>query len=202
MIWADDTKVTCAIFMMDELPYNAITPIIGNKNCYNFDELGLDNLFELLYKQEVKVDLPVWNQLKNNVLSLIKLRIKSEYKAPRPNHRLVIQGPIAVQVGSVFKDISETGEYWNQHSWDIVFEKPFSSVPAVTVSINLLDEGTFIVNRDVKTSEGIKKTPTATIRIKVAAENITREGFTILANPWNINMLHGIGISWMAIGEA
>jgi len=82
---------------------------------------------------------------------------------------------------TLFGPPSEGGD--REFSTRIEFDREFSLPPVVQVGLSGLD------------ADG-----TTTVRLRVRARHIDRAGFTLLVSTWFDSQVHGVDISWLALG--
>ncbi|MDO5606568.1 MAG: H-type lectin domain-containing protein [Paracoccus sp. (in: a-proteobacteria)] len=99
---------------------------------------------------------------------------------------------VGVQQGSeiLFSDFENGGEMWTgsgrrEYRRDLRFGRPFRALPAVHVGLGMWD----ISNA-------------ANLRADICAEDITREGFTLVFRTWGDTRVARIRADWLAIGAA
>lgn len=133
--------------------------------------------------------------------------IKNEYETLNSEEEVSVSGENSLQGGLRVEAGTVTRNYEQGKSivggmlkWHVAFEVPFNDVPKVICSINLSDCTSLAFA--VKESEKARGISAATSRVKVETQNVTRTGFDISAGTWTKhNLLHGIGVSWLAIGQ-
>jgi hypothetical protein len=90
---------------------------------------------------------------------------------------------------TVLNDFESGGEMWTgtgprERRTSVRFSEAFASIPAVHVSLSMLD----IERRHNQ-------------RMDFGAENITREGFVIVFRTWEDTRVARARASWLAVGE-
>jgi hypothetical protein len=69
------------------------------------------------------------------------------------------------------------------HGQPVVFERPFSAPPVVQLGV-----------------VGVDASKDHNLRVRVRAEDITANGFTIVVETWLHSQLWSVDVSWLAIG--
>lgn len=98
---------------------------------------------------------------------------------------------VGVDQGShlLFSDYEDGGEMWagngpRMHRRKVVFSEPFRNVPAVQVSISMMD-----------TDHARNQ------RLDLVAENVSETGFEMVFRTWEDTRVARIRADWLAIGE-
>ena len=93
----------------------------------------------------------------------------------------------------------------------VEFENEFKNIPIVCIylehfdSTSLLEQSRHCIIKNSENSKNSNTTdapaPQTVIRYEIRTDKITKKGFTIHLNTWNLNMIYGYKISWIAYGN-
>ena len=127
-------------------------------------------------------------KIKSNVTVETTAQTGNNHAAPQ---ELLIQSGKFVKPYVQGKSISKGG-----YLMPVTFDKPFTERPTVVCSICMAD---FSSPMDGQSQN--KALSFCTSRINVEAIEISKEGFKIRTTTWSDNILHGVGVSWIAYGK-
>lgn len=108
------------------------------------------------------------------------------------SRELLIQSGKVIKPYVPGKSISKGG-----YIFPVKFDKPFAERPSVVCSLCMADSASPIDVRSKNSSLSF-----CTTRINVEAVEITKVGFNLRTTTWNDNVLHGVGVSWIAYGKS
>ncbi len=100
--------------------------------------------------------------------------------------------PVALAVDSgraqMFDHISSDGPMWagNGKRWArtvVRFEAPFQSAPSIHLSISMIDAAS-----------------ARNLRLELTAEDVSTDGFTVVAHTWSDTRIGRLQVQWTAIG--
>lgn len=132
--------------------------------------------------------------------------IKNEYEALNSEEKVSVRGENSLQGGLRVEAGTVTRNYEQGKSivggmlkWHVEFEVPFIEPPKILCSLNLADCTS--IDFPLRSGTTAKPLLATTSRIKVETSNVTETGFDIIAGTWSNNILHGVGVNWIAIGQ-